>query len=106
MENTNKIKKFEINGRTIIDGYCSCLKARVEDKLFSNCFLIEIGEMKKEWNDATLISLTEDKVIYLINEAEKIEILEQTEEDKEKKTMWFEIETKTHKIYVEVKRGD
>ena len=98
----NKITKYEINGRTIRAGYGSCIDARIQDKEF-DMYLIEVSSsLVKEWNKITLVSLTEGKIIDLLNKAIGVRIL--TQEDSTK--VCLQIETTTHFINVFVPKGE
>lgn len=103
MKGSQKLKSFEVNGRTITKGYCSCLKARIKDKKF-DLYLVNIGYDSNDGKNDFLVSLTENQIIDSINDA--VEIIIKPVADENDADMILSIETDTHYIHVFVPRGD
>jgi len=93
-----KTESITINGKTIRAKYCSCLMARIEDKKF-NLYLREVFIRDKNNFD---VSITEDKIITLLNEAVSFEITKDIKSD----LMFLQIETETHKICVDIPKEE
>jgi hypothetical protein len=92
------MESIKINGKEIRAGLCSCLTATVEDKTFG---LYIKGHFAEKGNCD--VSITEDKVIGLINQADSINVVQDSERPN---VMLLHIDTKTHHICVDVEKGD
>lgn len=96
VKDVKKMETIEINGKEIRAKHMSCLDAYIIDKTFS----LYIKQHFAEKGDAT-VSITENKIIELLNDAESFAVTQDTDE---KDVMILRIETKTHSISVMVKK--
>ena len=71
------MNKIKINGREIRKGVCSCLKANVQSKEFGECLRSTFLEEGHEYQ----ISITEAKIIELINKANSFVVNDGDEKD-------------------------
>ena len=92
-EAKQKLESIKVAGHKIRRGVCSCLTARIRSRKFDMHLRAVFIDSKDDFN----VSITEDKILSMIDEAESWDVM-----ITEKKEVVLEIMTKEYQIWIDI----